>query len=113
MGEADLIANFEAVHDVEAENATENSAGDDPNVGPFPRRTTHHVFFFLSRFSRESDGSDLIFKRSTECLSLVTVRLFSGHCVLWSLRVPRFYLYVIITWNSLPQQFSQFDYVGS
>ena len=35
------------MHDVEAENATENSAGDDPNVGPFPRRTTHHIFFSL------------------------------------------------------------------
>ena len=60
------------MRDVEAENATENSAGDDPNGGPFPRRTTHH-FFSLSRFSRDSDGSDLNFKRSTECLSLVTV----------------------------------------
>ena len=39
------------MHDVEAENATENSAGDDPNVGPFPRRTTHHIFFSLSIFS--------------------------------------------------------------
>ena len=38
------------MHDVEAENATENSAGDDPNVGPFPRRTTHHIFFLSLDF---------------------------------------------------------------
>jgi hypothetical protein len=63
----DLVASFEAVHDVEAENATENGAGDDPNVAPFLRSTTHHFLFdFLGSGYNFLSGDTT---RSTVCLT--------------------------------------------
>lgn len=42
-----LVADFDSVHDVEAKNASQNSAGDDPDVTPFLR--SYHLLRLLFR----------------------------------------------------------------
>lgn len=48
----DLVTFLDAVHDVEAENATENGAGDDSDVGPCSGTPNHHFcsLIFSAKF---------------------------------------------------------------
>lgn len=42
----DLVVLLDAVHDVEAENATENGSGDDSDIAPFLRANRNHFAAF-------------------------------------------------------------------
>lgn len=60
-----LVAEFDSVHDVEAENASENSAGHNPNVTPF-LRSRHFLWLLFRRilFRRYKQGNELNLTRS-------------------------------------------------
>lgn len=54
----DLVTFLDAIHDVEAENATENSAGDDSDVGPCSGTPNYHfcALIFSAKFQAALGG---------------------------------------------------------